>query len=106
MMPARSLVDCRSRPAPSANLLEREEYGELAVGTIKEENGRAARAGAGMTGASVVLGNGDRVPKRHVPYVLHTGYTDVHEACRSGIVVPKPAAPGQLLSAIEKLLQG
>jgi hypothetical protein len=37
---------------------------------------------------------------------LHTGYTHVHEACRSGIVVPKPAAPGQLVSVIERLLQG
>jgi hypothetical protein len=28
----------------------------------------------------------------------------VHDACRSGIVVPKPAAPQQLVSAIETLL--
>ncbi len=48
----------------------------------------------------------ERLNERHVPFVLHTGYTHVHEVCRSGIVVPKPAVPGQLVSMIEKLLQG
>ena len=48
----------------------------------------------------------ERLNERQVPFVLHTGYTHVHEACRSGIVVPKPAAPGQLVSVIERLLQG
>jgi DNA-binding response OmpR family regulator len=48
----------------------------------------------------------ERLNERQVPFVLHTGYTHVHEACQSGIVVPKPAAAGQLVSAIERLLQG
>jgi len=48
----------------------------------------------------------ERLNERQVPFILHTGYTHVHEACRSGIVVPKPAAPGQLVSVIERLLQG
>ena len=48
----------------------------------------------------------ERLNERQVPFVLHTGYTHVHEACRLGIVVPKPAAPGQLVSEVERLLQG
>jgi DNA-binding response OmpR family regulator len=48
----------------------------------------------------------ERLSERQVPFVLHTGYTQVHEACRSVIVVPKPAPAGQLVSVVESLLQG
>ena len=48
----------------------------------------------------------ERLTERQVPFVLHTGYTHVHEACRSGIVVPKPALPQQWVSVVESLLQG
>jgi DNA-binding response OmpR family regulator len=48
----------------------------------------------------------ERLNERQVPFVLHTGYTHVHEACRSAIVVPKPAPAGQLVKAIESLLRG
>jgi DNA-binding response OmpR family regulator len=47
-----------------------------------------------------------RLSERHVPFVLHSGYDHVDEVCRSGTVVPKPAPPWQLVSAVEKLLQG
>src|SRR5262245_55586767 len=33
----------------------------------------------------------ERLKKRGVPFVLHSGYAHVEDACRSGIVVPKPA---------------
>ena len=46
-----------------------------------------------------------RLNERRVPFILHTGYTHVHEACRAGVVVPKPATPYQLVSAVEKLLR-
>lgn len=47
----------------------------------------------------------ERLNERGVPFVLHSGYPHLSGACRLGIVVPKPAAPGQLVSTIEKLLQ-
>jgi DNA-binding response OmpR family regulator len=47
----------------------------------------------------------ERLNERQVPFILHTGYTHVHEACQSRILVPKPAAPGQLVSVVESLLQ-
>lgn len=43
--------------------------------------------------------------QRQVPFVLHSGYEHVHDACRSGIVVPKPAAPHHVVSAVEKLVR-
>jgi len=48
----------------------------------------------------------ERLNERQGPFILHTGYTHIHEACRSGIVVPKPAATGQLVCEIERLIQG
>jgi DNA-binding response OmpR family regulator len=43
--------------------------------------------------------------QRQVPFVLHSGYADMHDVCRSGIVVPKPAAPYQIVVAVEKLVR-
>ena len=42
----------------------------------------------------------ERLKGRGIPFVLHSGYSHVHEACRSGIVVPKPADPTVLVSTI------
>ena len=42
--------------------------------------------------------------RRGVPFVLHTGCAHVHEACRTGVVVPKPAPAEHIVAAIEKLL--
>lgn len=46
----------------------------------------------------------ERLNERGVPFVLHTGYTHVHEACRTGIVLTKPAPPDQIVAAIAALL--
>lgn len=46
----------------------------------------------------------ERLNERGLPFVLHTGYTHVHEACRTGVVVHKPATAFQLVSTVEKLL--
>jgi DNA-binding response OmpR family regulator len=47
----------------------------------------------------------EQLNARHVPFILHTGYPHLDEVCQSGIVVPKPASPHQLVSAMERLLQ-
>lgn len=48
----------------------------------------------------------ERLNQRGVPFVLHSGYQHVHESCRSGTVVPKPASPYELVSAVEGLVRG
>ena len=45
-----------------------------------------------------------RLNGRRVPYVLHSGYSHVGEACPGGLVVPKPATPGALIDALSKAL--
>jgi CheY-like chemotaxis protein len=39
----------------------------------------------------------ERLKGRGVPFVLHSGYDHVPEACPAGIVLPKPATPEQLV---------
>lgn len=46
----------------------------------------------------------ERLTERGVPFVLHSGYVHIDEACRTGVVVPKPATPYQLVTAVEGLV--
>ncbi len=47
----------------------------------------------------------ERLNRRGVPFVLHTGFTHFEEACRMGVVVRKPAPAHRIVTAIERLLQ-
>ena len=47
----------------------------------------------------------ERLNQRGIPFLLHTGYPHVKGACSSAMIVPKPAAPSQLVSAIEGLIK-
>ena len=46
----------------------------------------------------------DLLKQRGVPFVLHTGYSHPNEAFRSGVLVPKPAAPLELVTTLTRLL--
>lgn len=54
-------------------------------------------------------GNGsalcDLLHERGIPFVLHSGYGHTHDAYPSATILPKPAAPGQLVDAIERLIR-
>ena len=45
-----------------------------------------------------------RLTERGIPFVVYTGYAQVHEACRAGVVVQKPAGPDVLLKTVARLL--
>jgi len=48
----------------------------------------------------------ERLNDRGIPFVLHSGYSHIHEAaCIKGAVVPKPASPSELVSSVAQLLQ-
>jgi DNA-binding response OmpR family regulator len=57
------------------------------------------------------LGDGDaeqlchRLTERHVPFVLHSGYSHTSAACRKGVSVPKPASSDALIRAVIDVLQ-
>jgi hypothetical protein len=45
-----------------------------------------------------------RLTEREIPFVLYSGYRHTSEACRGGTVVPEPAPPAMLITAIAELL--
>lgn len=56
------------------------------------------------------LGDGDadalcvRLDQRHIPFILNSGYSQHGPACINGIVIPKPAEPATLVSAVAAFL--
>lgn len=46
----------------------------------------------------------ERLLQRRVPFVVYSGYRELHEACRRGVCLSKPASPGFLLSTVADLL--
>jgi DNA-binding response OmpR family regulator len=57
------------------------------------------------------LGDGDssqlckRLTERGIPFVVHTGYSEVDGVCSSGVHIGKPADPQVLVTAVEGLLR-
>jgi DNA-binding response OmpR family regulator len=46
-----------------------------------------------------------RLKERNIPFVVHSGYQRTSDECHGGIIIPKPAAPAELVTAIVKLLE-
>jgi DNA-binding response OmpR family regulator len=47
----------------------------------------------------------ERLKARGIPFILHSGYTHIHEACRAGVVIPKPADPVVLVATVLRLMR-
>ena len=66
----------------------------------------------GLAGAILdhALGDGNssmlcaRLTERGIPYIIYSGYPKVEDACAGALHVAKPAAPGQLVAAMESLI--
>jgi DNA-binding response OmpR family regulator len=67
----------------------------------------------GLSAAVLDFGLGDndagalcvRLEQRRIPFILHSGYSHHGPACRSGIVVPKPASPATLIQTVVVMLR-
>jgi DNA-binding response OmpR family regulator len=46
-----------------------------------------------------------RLKQRNIPYVLHSGYSNLDGACGNAVHVPKPANPDVLVTAVLGLLR-
>jgi DNA-binding response OmpR family regulator len=46
-----------------------------------------------------------RLKERNIPFVLHSGYSQVGGACSDGVQVGKPASPQVLVTTVERLLR-
>jgi DNA-binding response OmpR family regulator len=66
----------------------------------------------GLSGAILdhSLGDGNssllcaRLTERGIPYLIYSGHATVEGACAGALHVGKPAAPGQLVAAMESLI--
>ena len=47
-----------------------------------------------------------RLNEREIPYVPHSGYQHLGDACHRGIVVEKPASPAEIIDVLDRLLGG
>jgi DNA-binding response OmpR family regulator len=47
----------------------------------------------------------ERLRELDIPFVLHSGYSNIEGACRGALLVPKPASPQVLVTAVEGLLR-
>ena len=45
-----------------------------------------------------------RLTERGIPFIVYTGYDEVPEVCRAGVLVRKPALPETLLKTVAQLL--
>jgi DNA-binding response OmpR family regulator len=46
-----------------------------------------------------------RLTERGIPFVIYTGYDHLHDACRGGVLVRKPALPDTLITTVAQLLE-
>jgi DNA-binding response OmpR family regulator len=46
-----------------------------------------------------------RLKQRNIPYVVHSGYSNLDGACSEAVLVPKPANPDVLVTAVLGLLR-
>jgi DNA-binding response OmpR family regulator len=46
-----------------------------------------------------------RLEEHGIPFILHSGYSHLPDACRAGVVIAKPAPPTALVAAVARLLQ-
>jgi DNA-binding response OmpR family regulator len=68
----------------------------------------------GLSGAILdhALGDGDssllcaRLTERGIPFMTYSGFDTVGGACAGALHIGKPAAPGQLVAAMESLILG
>jgi DNA-binding response OmpR family regulator len=46
----------------------------------------------------------EKLKERGIPFVLYSGYSNIHGACSKGVQVDKPANPGVLVTTVAGLL--
>jgi DNA-binding response OmpR family regulator len=47
----------------------------------------------------------ERLGRKHVPFVLHSGYEHIGSACAPAAVIPKPATPHELVVTVARMLR-
>jgi DNA-binding NtrC family response regulator len=83
----------------------------LSAATLEQALGLAQHPHLSAAVFDFLLLDGDsstlctHLTERGVPFVVYTGYDDVHDACRAGVLVQKPALPQTLVMTLSQLLK-
>ena len=84
------------------------------VTTVRSLRCALVAAEDGALSAAVLdhaLGDGDssllcaRLTDRNIPFVVHSGHSELDGACSGGAQVAKPASPQVLVATVERLLR-
>ena len=97
---ALDIVDCFRRAGASVLTAHRLEDG-LRLAGLPELSAAVVDFGLSDGDGTALC---ERLKQRGIPFVLHTGYSHVQDACRDAVLIPKPANPDVLISAIARLL--
>ena len=97
---ALDIVDCFRRAGASVLTAHRVEDG-LRLAGLPELSAAVVDFGLSDGEGTALC---DRLRERGIPFVLHSGHSHVHHACRDAVLVPKPANPEVLVTAVARLL--
>ena len=90
-----------------------ERAGAIVVTALSLPNAIRCVEQDGLSGAVLDFGLGNedadvlcaRLKQLAIPFVLHSRYSHLSDACHDGIVVPKPANPEVLIEALQGTLR-
>jgi DNA-binding response OmpR family regulator len=109
----RSILIVEDEPLIAINIAAAfEKAGAIVVAarSLREAVRRVEEDGLSAAVLDFGLGDGDadvlcgRLKERAIPFILHSGYAHVGNACHGGIVIPKPANPEALIEALQDVL--
>jgi CheY-like chemotaxis protein len=91
--------------------LEKAGAAVLAARSLADALHHVERDGLSAAVVDFGLADGDadalcvRLEQRHIPFILHSGYSHYGPACHGGVVIPKPADSATLVGALVGLLR-
>jgi DNA-binding response OmpR family regulator len=109
----RCILVVEDEPLVALDLVETfRRAGASVLSAHRLDDGLRLAALPDLSGAIVDFGLSDgegtalceRLKERDIPFILHSGYSHVDEACLAGVVVSKPASSDVLVSTMIGLL--
>jgi DNA-binding response OmpR family regulator len=113
-LPGHAVLIVEDEPLVALDIVESfRKAGASVITASKVRDGLSLASHPDLSAAIVDFGLSDgdgtalceRLKERGIAFILHSGYTHVHDACRVGVVIPKPASPDVLVGTVVRLLR-
>ena len=114
ILTGRLILVCEDEPLIAIDIANAFTEAGARVSCVRSLRDALAAVDDGALSAAVLdhaLPDGDsselcgRLKERNIPFVLHSGYSQVGGACSDGVQVGKPARPQVLVTTVEGLLR-